>query len=108
MTDNLTRTAPKRLSTLDKWLPAWIGLAMAAVARAALDAAVGGRGAGALHERRDAPGASPARAPVSARSITAVSFMFASASRAAPARPSRCANSPSFMTPTERSGSSAK
>lgn len=30
MTDNLTRTAPKRLSTLDKWLPAWIGLAMAA------------------------------------------------------------------------------
>ena len=28
MTDTLTRTAPKRLSTLDKWLPLWIGLAM--------------------------------------------------------------------------------
>ena len=30
MTDALTRTAPKRLSTLDKWLPLWIGLAMIA------------------------------------------------------------------------------
>src|SRR5699024_3860737 len=30
MTDTLTRTAPKRLSTLDKWLPLWIGLAMVA------------------------------------------------------------------------------
>jgi len=30
MTDALTRTAPKRLSTLDKWLPLWIGLAMVA------------------------------------------------------------------------------
>ncbi len=30
MTDTLTRTAPKRLSTLDKWLPLWIGLAMIA------------------------------------------------------------------------------
>ncbi|MGD9606851.1 MAG: ACR3 family arsenite efflux transporter [Leucobacter sp.] len=30
MTDTLTRTTPKRLSTLDKWLPLWIGLAMVA------------------------------------------------------------------------------
>ncbi len=30
MTDTVTRTAPKRLSTLDKWLPLWIGLAMVA------------------------------------------------------------------------------
>ncbi len=30
MTDTLTRAAPKRLSTLDKWLPLWIGLAMVA------------------------------------------------------------------------------
>ena len=30
MTDALTRTTPKRLSTLDKWLPLWIGLAMVA------------------------------------------------------------------------------
>ncbi|WP_067247066.1 ACR3 family arsenite efflux transporter [Microbacterium resistens] len=30
MTDTLTSTAPKRLSTLDKWLPLWIGLAMVA------------------------------------------------------------------------------
>lgn len=30
MTDTLPRTAPKRLSTLDKWLPLWIGLAMVA------------------------------------------------------------------------------
>ena len=30
MTDTLTRTAPKRLSTLDKWLPLWIGFAMVA------------------------------------------------------------------------------
>lgn len=30
MTDTLTRTAPKRLSALDKWLPLWIGLAMVA------------------------------------------------------------------------------
>ena len=30
MTDTLTRTAPNRLSTLDKWLPLWIGLAMVA------------------------------------------------------------------------------
>lgn len=30
MTDTLTRTSPKRLSTLDKWLPLWIGLAMVA------------------------------------------------------------------------------
>src|SRR5699024_1082395 len=30
MTDTVTRTAPKRLSTLDKWLPVWIGLAMIA------------------------------------------------------------------------------
>ena len=30
MADTLTHTAPKRLSTLDKWLPLWIGLAMVA------------------------------------------------------------------------------
>lgn len=30
MTDTLTATSPKRLSTLDKWLPLWIGLAMIA------------------------------------------------------------------------------
>lgn len=30
MTDTLPRTSPKRLSTLDKWLPLWIGLAMVA------------------------------------------------------------------------------
>ena len=30
MTDALPRPAPKRLSTLDKWLPLWIGLAMVA------------------------------------------------------------------------------
>ncbi|GGD43085.1 arsenical-resistance protein [Microbacterium faecale] len=30
MTDTVTRTSPKRLSTLDKWLPLWIGLAMVA------------------------------------------------------------------------------
>ena len=30
MTNTLTRTTPKRLSTLDKWLPLWIGLAMVA------------------------------------------------------------------------------
>lgn len=30
MTDTLTRTAPKRLSTLERWLPLWIGLAMVA------------------------------------------------------------------------------
>ena len=30
MTGTLTRTTPKRLSTLDKWLPLWIGLAMVA------------------------------------------------------------------------------
>ena len=30
MTDTMTRTAPKRLSALDKWLPLWIGLAMVA------------------------------------------------------------------------------
>ena len=30
MTDTLTATSPKRLSTLDKWLPLWIGLAMVA------------------------------------------------------------------------------
>ena len=30
MTDTLTPTSPKRLSTLDKWLPLWIGLAMVA------------------------------------------------------------------------------
>ena len=30
MTDALTRTTPKRLSTLDQWLPLWIGLAMVA------------------------------------------------------------------------------
>ena len=30
MADALTRTTPKRLSTLDKWLPLWIGLAMVA------------------------------------------------------------------------------
>ncbi len=28
MTDTLTRSAPGQLSTLDKWLPLWIGLAM--------------------------------------------------------------------------------
>lgn len=30
MADTLTRTVPKRLPTLDKWLPLWIGLAMVA------------------------------------------------------------------------------
>ncbi|WP_440312902.1 ACR3 family arsenite efflux transporter [Leucobacter chromiireducens] len=30
MTDALTPSSPKRLSTLDKWLPLWIGLAMVA------------------------------------------------------------------------------
>lgn len=30
MTDTVTPVAPKQLSTLDKWLPVWIGLAMIA------------------------------------------------------------------------------
>ncbi|RCS58887.1 ACR3 family arsenite efflux transporter [Microbacterium sp. JB110] len=30
MTDTATRQVPQRLSTLDRWLPAWIGLAMVA------------------------------------------------------------------------------
>ncbi len=30
MTDTVTHAAPKQLSTLDKWLPVWIGLAMIA------------------------------------------------------------------------------